>query len=64
MKRMPNMVHAGTYSAVLQYLKAVQAAGSDDSDAVMAALKKARSTTRSPRTATSAPTAADMATCT
>ncbi|MGO4281461.1 branched-chain amino acid transport system substrate-binding protein [Cupriavidus sp. OV038] len=42
MKRMPNMVHAGTYSAVLQYLKAVQAAGSDDSDAVMAALKKAK----------------------
>src|SRR5688572_32035567 len=25
--RMPNMVHAGTYSAVSQYLKAVQAAG-------------------------------------
>jgi branched-chain amino acid transport system substrate-binding protein len=32
--RMPNMVQAGTYSAVLQYLKAVQAAGSDDADAV------------------------------
>ncbi|MCA3186265.1 MULTISPECIES: ABC transporter substrate-binding protein [unclassified Cupriavidus] len=42
MKRMPNMVHAGTYSAVLQYLKAVQATGSDDSDTVMAALKKAK----------------------
>jgi branched-chain amino acid transport system substrate-binding protein len=40
MKRMPNMVHAGTYSAVLNYLKAVQAAGSDDADAVMAQLKK------------------------
>ncbi|MNS73057.1 hypothetical protein D3C72_1064860 [compost metagenome] len=39
---MPNMVHAGTYSAVLQYLKAVQATGSDDSDTVMAALKKAK----------------------
>ena len=32
--RMPNMVQASTYSSVLQYLKAVQAAGSDDSDAV------------------------------
>ena len=27
--RMPNMVQAGTYSAVLQYLKAVKAAGTD-----------------------------------
>ena len=27
--RMPNMIHAGTYSAVLQYLKAVEAAGTD-----------------------------------
>lgn len=27
--RMPNMVHAGTYSAVTQYLKAVAAAGTD-----------------------------------
>jgi branched-chain amino acid transport system substrate-binding protein len=32
--RMPNMIHAGTYSAVAQYLKAVQAAGTDGSDAV------------------------------
>jgi len=32
--RMPNMVHAGTYSSVTQYLKAVQAAGSTDGDAV------------------------------
>jgi branched-chain amino acid transport system substrate-binding protein len=32
--RMPNMVHAGTYSAVTQYLKAVQAAGTDETDAV------------------------------
>lgn len=31
---MPNMVHAGTYSAVTQYLKAVQAAGTDDTEAV------------------------------
>ena len=32
--RMPNMVHAGTYSAVMQYLKAIQAAGTDNADAV------------------------------
>ncbi len=32
--KMPNMIHAGTYSAVLQYLKAVQKAGTDDTDAV------------------------------
>lgn len=33
---MPNMVHAGTYSAVTQYLKAVQAAGTDETEAVSA----------------------------
>jgi branched-chain amino acid transport system substrate-binding protein len=32
--RMPNMVHAGTYSAVTQYLKAVQAARTDETEAV------------------------------
>ena len=32
--RMPNMVQAGTYSSVLQYLKAVQAAGTDATEAV------------------------------
>jgi branched-chain amino acid transport system substrate-binding protein len=32
--RMPNMIHAGTYSAVTQYLKAVQAAGTDETEAV------------------------------
>lgn len=32
--KMPNMIHSGTYSAVLQYLKAVQKAGTDDTDAV------------------------------
>jgi len=32
--RMPNMVHAGTYSAVTQYLKAVEAAGTDETEAV------------------------------
>lgn len=34
MGRMPNMIHAGTYSAVLHYLKAVEAAGTDESKAV------------------------------
>ncbi len=32
--RMPNMVHAGTYSAVLQYLKAIEAAGTDATEPV------------------------------
>jgi branched-chain amino acid transport system substrate-binding protein len=32
--RMPNMIHAGTYSAVLQYLKAVRAAESAATEAV------------------------------
>ncbi len=32
--KMPNMIHAGTYSAVLQYLKAVEKAGTDETEAV------------------------------
>lgn len=36
---MPNMGHAGDYSATLSYLKAVKAAGTDQSDAVMDKLK-------------------------
>ncbi|MGV8936609.1 MAG: ABC transporter substrate-binding protein [Allorhizobium sp.] len=36
--KMPNMVHAGTYSAVTQYLKAVAKADTDESDAVAKAL--------------------------
>lgn len=32
--KMPNMIHAGTYSAVLQYLKAIQKAGTDETEAV------------------------------
>lgn len=35
---MPNMVHAGTYSAVTSYLKAIEAAGTDEADAVSAKL--------------------------
>ena len=37
--RMPNMIQAGTYSSVLQYLKAAKEAGSTDADAVVAKLK-------------------------
>ncbi len=37
--RMPNMIQAGTYSATLQYLKAVEAAGTKDADAVANKLK-------------------------
>jgi branched-chain amino acid transport system substrate-binding protein len=36
---MPTSVQAGTYSSVLNYLKAVQAAGTDDTAAVMKQLK-------------------------
>ncbi|RRH78153.1 ABC transporter substrate-binding protein [Falsigemmobacter faecalis] len=31
---MPNMIHAGTYSAVMSYLKAIEAAGTDETEAV------------------------------
>ena len=37
---MPTMIHAGTYSAVLHYLKAVQKAGSVETGAVMAAMRE------------------------
>ena len=38
--RMPSMIHAGTYSATLSYLKAVKAAGTKDFDAVARKLKE------------------------
>jgi branched-chain amino acid transport system substrate-binding protein len=38
--RMPNTIQAGTYSATLQYLKAVKAAGTKDADAVAKMLKE------------------------
>lgn len=38
--RMPNMIQAGTYSAVLSYLKAVKAAGTKDTEAVVKKLKE------------------------
>lgn len=37
-KRMPNMIQAGTYSAVTQYLKAIKQVGTDDTEKVAAAL--------------------------
>jgi branched-chain amino acid transport system substrate-binding protein len=38
--RMPNFTHASNYSAVTEYLKTVQAIGTDDPKAVVAAMKK------------------------
>jgi branched-chain amino acid transport system substrate-binding protein len=37
---MPSMIHAGTYSATISYLKAVKAAGTKDSQAVAKKLKE------------------------
>jgi len=39
-KKMPTMVQAGQYSSIYHYLKAVKAAGSDDTTKVMAMMKK------------------------
>jgi branched-chain amino acid transport system substrate-binding protein len=39
-KKMPNMSQAGAYSTVLHYLKAVQAAGTDETTAVMAKMRQ------------------------
>ena len=39
-KRMPNMVQAAIYSAVTHYLKAVEAAGSDETGAVITKMKE------------------------
>ncbi|MDE2427400.1 MAG: ABC transporter substrate-binding protein [Burkholderiales bacterium] len=39
MKKMPSSLQAADYSAALQYLNAVKAAGSDDTDKVMAKLR-------------------------
>ena len=40
MRRKPTMVQAGVYSSVLHYLKAVQAARSDDGKVVAAKMKE------------------------
>ncbi|MDF9430286.1 ABC transporter substrate-binding protein [Cupriavidus gilardii] len=39
LKKMPNMSQAGVYSSVMHYLKAVQAAGTDETAAVMKQMK-------------------------
>ncbi len=39
MKRMPNEIQAGVYSSITHYLKAVKAAGTDGTGAVMAKMK-------------------------
>jgi len=41
-KRMPNLIHAGTYSAVMTYLRSVQATAGDQAERVMADLKQTR----------------------
>jgi branched-chain amino acid transport system substrate-binding protein len=40
MKRMPHMGDAGDYSSTMHYLKAVEAAGTDDAKAVMAKMRE------------------------
>jgi len=39
-KAMPTMIQAGMYSATMHYLKAIQAAGTDNADAVMKNMKQ------------------------
>ncbi len=39
-KGMPSMIQAGAYSATMHYLKAVTAAGSDNTEAIMAKMKE------------------------
>ena len=39
-KKMPTMMQAAVYSAVLHYLKAIRAAGTDNADTVMATMRK------------------------
>ena len=41
-KRMPSSIQAADYSATLQYLNAVKAVGTDDSDKVLAQMKKTK----------------------
>lgn len=38
--KMPTQVHAGVYSSIMHYLKAVEAAGTKDADAVMAKMRE------------------------
>ena len=54
--RMPNMVHAGTYSGVMQYL-AIEKAGTDATEPVARRCTSCQWTTSSRATPRSAPTA-------
>lgn len=40
MKKMPNMIQAGVYSSTMHYLKAIEAAGTDEAGAVMKKMKE------------------------
>ena len=42
LKKMPSMIQAGVYSSRMTYLKAVQAAGTDEPDAVMEKMKETK----------------------
>ncbi|HEV2609318.1 MAG TPA: ABC transporter substrate-binding protein [Noviherbaspirillum sp.] len=42
MKKMPSMLQAADYSATMQYLNAVKAAGTDDADKIMSTLKSTK----------------------
>ena len=42
MKKMPGSLHAGDYSAAYNYLQAVKATGSDDTDKVLAKMKSSK----------------------
>ena len=61
---MPTMVQAGVYSAVLHYLKAVEALKSDDGTKVIAKMKRCRPMTRYSARAWCGPTAARSIPCT
>jgi branched-chain amino acid transport system substrate-binding protein len=39
MNQMPTMIHAGVYSSVLHYLRAIEAAGTDEADPVVEQMK-------------------------
>jgi branched-chain amino acid transport system substrate-binding protein len=54
--RMPTMLQAGTYSSTMHYLKAVQAAGTEEAGAVMRAMRSTPVNDFSPATAASART--------
>lgn len=63
-KRMPTMAQAGTYSAVLHYLKAVAATGTDEPMKSLRPSARRRSRTCSPAAASSGRTAAWSTICT